>query len=373
MKNVNSYSFVQTANNMLNNIANKIISQQRISIDDAVYLYQNAELAWLGVLANKVREQKNGKKVFFNRNFHLEPTNICLYQCKFCSYKRKEGESGSWEYNLDEIAQKVSEYKGKAVTEVHIVGGVHPARDLHYYGRMLQKIKEVLPTIHIKAFTAIELDFMVKKAGMDLSEGLAALKKYGLDSIPGGGAEIFDPEVRKQLCPEKSTGARWLAVHEAAHLAGLPSNATMLYGHIETYTHRVMHMNQIRDLQDKTGGFNAFIPLKFRKENNYLSHLGETSVIDDLKNYAIARLFFDNIQHIKAYWPMIGRETTRTALSYGVDDIDGTIDDSTKIYSMAGVKESNTMTMNEMTDLITGEKFIPVERDTVYNEIEVFC
>jgi aminodeoxyfutalosine synthase len=363
---------LNAANKKLKAVAEKVFENRRLDTEDATLLYEEAELGWLGILASHVRKLNNGDNVFFNRNFHIEPTNICIYQCQFCSYKRKAGEEGSWEFSLEEIVSKTEAYKNKHVTEVHIVGGVHPKRDLHYYGTMLQKIKEVLPGIHIKAFTAIELDYMIKKAGVSLEDGFAMLKKYGLDSIPGGGAEIFDPEIRKQLCPEKSTGERWLTIHKAAHLAGIPSNATMLYGHIENYGHRINHMLQLRDLQDETKGFNAFIPLKYRKENNFLSHIGETTSIEDLKNYAVSRLFLDNIPHIKAYWPMIGRDVTRTSLSFGVDDIDGTIDDSTKIYSMAGVKENNTMGLSEMIGLIKSANRVPVERDTLYNVVNIF-
>ena len=364
--------FLHTDNKTVQFISDKVFEGQRITEQEALLLYSEAELGWLGVLASHVRKQKNEERVYFNRNFHLEPTNICLYQCKFCSYKRKAGEEGSWEFSLDEIAEKVNAYKNRPVTEVQSVGGVHPQRDLHYYGKMIQLIKSILPSIHVKAFTAIELDYMIKKAGLSLEDGFKTLKEYGLDSIPGGGAEIFDPEVRQKLCPEKSTGERWLAVHQAAHLSGIPSNATILYGHIETYEHRITHMAKIRELQDKTNGFNAFIPLKYRKENNFLSHLGEVSIVEDLKNYAIARIFLDNIPHIKAYWPMIGRETTKVSLSFGVDDIDGTIDDSTKIYTMAGVKETNTMSIEEIVELIRSAGRLPVERDTLYNVIQEY-
>jgi aminodeoxyfutalosine synthase len=353
----------------LQTIAEKIFEKQRISEKDAIALYENADLGWLGVIASHVKNSKSGDEVYYNRNFHIEPTNICLYQCKFCSYKRKEGEQGSWEFSVDDIIKKVSAYKNIPVTEVHIVGGVHPKRDLHYYGNLLSEIKAILPWIHIKAFTVVELDFMIKKAGLQLEEGLKILKAYGLDSIPGGGAEIFNPEIRQVLCPEKPSGERWLFIHRAAHKTGILSNATMLYGHLEKYHHRVEHMKMLRDLQDETKGFNAFIPLKFRKANNYLAHLGEISVVEDLKNYAIARLFFDNIAHLKAYWPMIGKEITKTSLSFGVDDIDGTIDDSTKIYSMAGVNERNEMTVKEMEGLIRSTGKIPVERDSLYRAV----
>jgi aminodeoxyfutalosine synthase len=365
-------SFLHHKNKALQAIAEKTYHRQRISEEEALLLYTEADTAWLGVLANHAKQQASQKLVFFNRNFHLEPTNICLYQCKFCSYKRKMGEDGSWEYTYDDIAKIVEAYKNTSVTEIHIVGGVHPQRDLHYYGNMIKLIKSIMPAIHVKAFTAIELDFMIKQAKMSLPEGFRALKEYGLDSIPGGGAEIFDAEVRKILCPEKSTGEKWLEIHHEAHLAGVPSNATILYGHIEKWEHRIDHMSRIRQLQDETKGFNAFIPLKYRKENNHLSHLGEVSVVEDIRNYAISRLFLDNIPHIKAYWPMIGRDTTKISLSFGVDDIDGTIDDSTKIYTMAGFKEKNTMTMDEMLNMIKSAGYTPAERDSVYNVIQTF-
>jgi aminodeoxyfutalosine synthase len=353
----------------IRHIAEKVFNNQRLDIADALILYEKSDIGLLGILASHVRKSKNGEYAYFNRNFHIEPTNICLYQCKFCSYKRKEGEIGSWEYTPEEIIEKVKSYIGKPITEVHIVGGVHPRRDLYYYGQIIQKIKEILPGVHIKAFTAIELEYMISRANISLDEGFKILKKFGLDSIPGGGAEIFDKNIRQQLCPEKPDGDKWFMIHKAAHNAGIPSNATMLYGHIENYVHRVNHMLQLRNLQDETNGFNAFIPLKYRKENNLFSHLGEISVVEDLKNYAVARLFLDNFPHIKAYWPMIGRDITRTALAFGVDDVDGTIDDSTKIYSMAGVNENNTMSPEEMIALIKSAGRVPAERDSIYNII----
>jgi aminodeoxyfutalosine synthase len=360
------------ANQDIKKISKKIIDNQRISPEEGIALYEKADLGLLGFLANHVRERKNGHHTFFNCNFHIEPTNICIYQCKFCSYKRKMNEPGAWEYTLDEIAEKARNYKGSKITEIHIVGGVHPHRDLHYYGRMLQIIKEILPGIHIKAFTAVELDYMIKKAGLNLAEGLSKLKEYGLDSIPGGGAEIFDPEIRNQLCKEKSNAESWITIHKTAHKAGLSSNATMLYGHIESYAHRIDHMLQLRNLQDETNGFNAFIPLKFRKANNFLSHIGEVSIIEDLKNYAVSRIFLDNFMHLKAYWPMIGKEIAQLSLAFGVDDVDGTIDDSTKIYTMAGVKEKNTMTTEELIQLIRQVGRVPVERDSLYNIVRIY-
>ena len=354
-------------------IAQKVIDGQRISTDDALVLYREMEIGMLGALANYVRESKHGNRTYFNRNFHIEPTNVCIYSCTFCSYSRKIGQEGSWEYKLDEIKAIAESQKEKRPTEVHIVGGVHPHRDLHYYGKMIQDVKAVLPGIHVKAFTAVELEFMIKKAKVSLEEGLRMLKEYGLDSIPGGGAEIFHPEVRSRICDDKASSDMWLTIHETAHKVGLPSNATILYGHIETYEHRVHHMNMLRELQDRSGGFNTFIPLKYRSENNGLSHLGEVSTMEDLRNYAVARIFMDNFSHIKAYWPMIGKSTTQLSLSFGVDDIDGTIDDSTKIYSMAGVEDTKpALSTEQLVNMVKEVGRQPIERDTVYNELVVY-
>ncbi len=357
----------------LKNIAQKIVNNIRISDDEAILLYEKGELGFLGVLANFIREQKHGNKTYFNKNFHIEPTNICIYNCKFCSYVRKIGQEGAWEFTIDEILKTVESYKNTGVTEVHIVGGVHPKRDLHYYGEMMQKIKEIIPNIHIKAFTAVELEYMIKKAKLSLEDGLLKLKEYGLDSIPGGGAEIFHSDIRKEICDEKASTDMWLTIHETAHKVGIPSNATILYGHVEKYEHRVHHMSKLRELQDKTGGFNTYIPLKFRKENNSMSHIGEVTSIEDLKNFAVSRIYLDNFPHLKAYWPSIGKEIAQLSLSFGVDDIDGTIDDSTKIYSMAGAEDQNPkMTTNDLVKLVKDVKRIPIERDTLYNVINTF-
>jgi aminodeoxyfutalosine synthase len=353
--------------------ADKIFSGERISEADGIILYKEAELGILGTLANFVREKQNDDNTYFNRNFHIEPTNICIYDCKFCSYVRKINTEGAWEYSSEEILNIVRKYNGQPVTEVHIVGGVHPDRDLHYYGEMIRKIKEIRPEIHVKAFTAVELEYMIKKAKMTLEDGLRALKNYGLDSIPGGGAEIFAFEIRSQICDRKASTDNWLTIHETAHRIGIPSNATMLYGHIETYEHRIDHLNRLRNLQDKTGGFNTFIPLKYRMANNKLSEIGEVNAVEDLRNFAVSRLFLDNFPHIKAYWPSIGRQTAQLSLSFGVDDIDGTIDDSTKIYSMAGAEDKNPkMTTEDLVELIKSVRRIPVERDTLYNHIKIY-
>jgi aminodeoxyfutalosine synthase len=353
-------------------IGEKILDDIRITPEEGIILYKEADTALLAALASVVRERKNGDKVFFNRNFHIEPTNICIHSCKFCSYVRKKGEEGAWEYSMDEMLKQVESYKDKQVTEVHIVGGVHPDRDLWFYCDLLKSIKAMRPDLQIKAFTAVELAYMIEKAGLDYSEGLQKLKEAGLQAIPGGGAEIFDEEIRKQVCSEKASTAQWLEIHRAAHLTGIPSNATILYGHVENYAHRIDHMNRLRQLQDEAPGFDTFIPLKYRKENNSMSFLGEVSLIEDMRNYAVSRIFLDNIQHIKAYWPMLGRDSARLSLAFGVDDLDGTIDDTTKIYSMAGVEGKPSMTSTDLIQLINTEGYTAVERDTFYNELNIW-
>jgi aminodeoxyfutalosine synthase len=355
----------------LRNIAKKVLAKERISAEEGLLLYQKAELGFLGALANHVREEKNGNHVYFNRNFHIEPTNICVFDCKFCSYSRlvKQKED-AWELSEKEILDIVKNYDGKPVTEVHIVGGVHPKMGLMYFASLIKKIKEIRPDIHVKAFTAVELEYMCRKAKVSYEEGLRILKEHGQDSLPGGGAEIFDEEIRKQICEDKCTAAQWLEIHETAHKLGMPSNATMLYGHMEGFEHRIDHMNRLRDLQDKTKGFNTFIPLKFRNKGNQMSHIAESTVIEDLRNYAVARIYMDNFMHLKAYWPMIGRTTAQLSLSFGVDDIDGTIDDSTKIYTMAGSEEqSPKLTTQQLVELIKQVDRTPIERDTLYNVI----
>ena len=358
--------------NELKSIASKVFNGYRISVDEGITLFEKGELNFLGILANFVREKKNGNDVYFNRNFHIEPTNICVFDCKFCSYSRllKQKEEG-WELTIEQMLDIVRKYDGIPVTEVHIVGGVHPKMGLMYFAELIKKVKEIRPEIHVKAFTAVELDYMCRKAKVSYKEGLQILKDHGQDSLPGGGAEIFDEELRAQIAGDKCTSKEWLEMHETAHSLGMPSNATMLYGHIENYAHRIDHMNRLRELQDKTNGFNTFIPLKFRNQGNQMSNVPEVSVIEDLKNYAVSRIFMDNFNHIKAYWPMIGRSTAQLSLNYGVDDIDGTIDDSTKIYSMAGSEEQNpALTTAELVELIKQVARRPIERDTVYNVIK---
>lgn len=358
----------------LQSVADKVYSGKRLSKEDGLLLFEKADLSFAGALANHVREKLHGDNVYFNRNFHIEPTNVCVFSCNFCAYSRlyAHREEG-WELSIDDMMNIVKKYDGQPVTEVHIVGGVHPKMNLYFFADLLKKIKEHRPELHIKAFTAVELDYMFRKAKLSNEEGVQLLKEAGLNSIPGGGAEIFDEEIREKICADKVDSEGWLAIHEAIHNAGMHSNATMLYGHIENYGHRIDHMDRLRQLQDKTGGFNAFIPLKFRNGDNDMSNVPEVSLIEDLKMYAVARLYMDNFPHMKAYWPMLGRRNAQLTLSFGVDDIDGTIDDTTKIYSMAGAEEQKPeMTTEEIVTLIKQVKRRPVERDTLYNAIAAY-
>lgn len=356
----------------LQQIAQKVKEGQRISDEDCLVLFEKASLGFVGSLANEIKERLHGNKVYFNRNFHIEPTNVCVFSCNFCSYSQlyAHREDG-WELSIDQMLHMVKKYDNVPITEVHIVGGVHPKMDLQFFADLLKAIKEHRPGLHIKAFTAVEYDYMFRKAKLNAEEGLKVLIAAGLDSIPGGGAEIFHPEIRQKICADKVDAKGWLLIHETAHRLGLHSNATMLYGQIEKFEHRIDHMRRLRELQDKTKGFNTFIPLKFRNKDNDMHEVPESTHVEDMKMYAIARIYLDNFPHLKAYWPMIGRQQAQLSLSFGVDDIDGTIDDTTKIYSMAGSEEqSPSMSTEELVTLIKQARREPVERDTLYNEIK---
>ena len=353
----------------LADIAKKVFDKKRITPEEGLYLFEHASLGFLGTLANFIREEKNGKNTYFNRNFHIEPTNVCIYTCTFCSYSRliKERKDG-WEYTLDEMMDIVRKYDQEPVTEVHIVGGVLPKYDVSFYAELFKTIKKHRPDLHIKALTPVEYHYIFKKEKISVEEGMVLMLEAGLDSMPGGGAEIFHPEIRDQIAGGKCSGEEWLRIHEIWHDLGKKSNATMLYGHIESYFHRIDHLEKLRNLQDKTGGFQTFIPLKFRNKDNQLSHLKEVSALDDLRNYALSRIYLDNFDHIKAYWPMIGRNMAQLSLSFGVDDIDGTIDDTTKIYSMAGSEEQTpSLSTRDLVNLIKAVGKHPLERDTLYN------
>lgn len=364
-----------TVSDNLKAIANKVVKGDRISFDEGVTLYKEAELSFLGVLANFVREKKSGNKVYFNHNFHVEPTNVCVYSCSFCSYSRliKNREEG-WELSVEQIMNIIKGYDNQEVTEVHITGGVVPKQDLAFYTELFRRIKAHRPNLHIKALTPVEFHYIFKKAKVSYEEGLQLMKEAGLDSLPGGGAEIFDKDIRDKIAGGKCSTEEWLSIHEIWHKMGNQSNATMLYGHIETFEHRIDHMERLRQLQDKTNGFNAFIPLKFRNKDNEMAHVPEVSVIEDLRNYAISRIYLDNFPHIKAYWAMIGRNTAQLSLNFGTDDLDGTIDDTTKIYSMAGSEEQNPkLSTEQLVNLIKAVGKVPVQRDTLYNVVKLYA
>ncbi len=352
---------------MIKEISEKIKQNLRITPEEGLFLYENAELGTLASLAEFDKQRKSGNEVSFIRNFHIEPTNICVNRCNFCSYSHHFSPK-KWDLSVEEMLETVRK-QDLNVREVHITGAVHPDKDLYYYADLLKKIKEIRPDLHIKALSAVELDYIIRKAGKNYRQGLVFLKESGLDSIPGGGAEIFDEVIRKKIC-QKTSSADWLKIHETAHKLGISSNATMLYGHLENYSHRIAHLTALRDLQDRTSGFNAFIPLKFKNANNEMAGLREVAITEDMRNYAVSRLFLDNFPHIKGYWPMIGKPQAQLSLSFGVDDLDGTINDSTRIYSLAGSDEQNPgMTVSEMKHLITMAKKEPVERDSLYNKI----
>jgi aminodeoxyfutalosine synthase len=363
-----------TADTVLKDVAEKVKAGTRITDEECLVLFEKGSLAFVGALANFIREKLHGDKTYFNRNFHIEPTNVCVFSCKFCSYSQlyAHKEEG-WELSIDQMLDIVKTYDGKPITEVHIVGGVHPKMNMEYFIELMQKIKAHRPGLHVKAFTAVELDYMFRKAKLSIAEGMKKLHEAGLDSLPGGGAEIFHPEIREVICADKVNADGWLSIHEEAHKLGMHSNATMLYGHIEKYEHRIDHMRRLRELQDKTKGFNTFIPLKFRNHDNDMSHVPESTITEDMRLYAIARIYLDNFPHLKAYWPMLGRQNAQLSLSFGVNDIDGTIDDSTKIYSMAGSEEQTPkMSTQELVTLIKQVKRQPVERDTLYNVVKDF-
>src|SRR5690606_8672402 len=351
----------------LKRIAEKVRDGQRITFDEGVLLYEKGDLNYLGVLANHIREKKHGDRTYFNRNFHIEPTNVCVYDCKFCSYSRmiKEREDG-WEMDVAAMMDVVRKYDNEPVTEVHITGGVVPKQNLEFYADFFRQCKAHRPDLHIKGLTPVEYYYIFKKAKLSHYDGLKYLQECGLDSMPGGGAEIFHPEVREKIAGDKCTAEQWLDIHEQAHKLGMRTNATMLYGHIEQFWHRVDHMERLRQLQDKTGGFQTFIPLKFRNQGHQMSHIPEVSVVEDLRNYAVSRIYMDNFDHIKAYWAMISRDTAQLALAFGVDGIDGTLDETTRSYSMAGAGgQQPGMSARELVELMKNVGRHPIERDTL--------
>lgn len=366
MVNANAVDFI--SDNEIKEIAHKVIVGTRITTQEALVLYHKAELSLLSVLANNVRERINKKTVSYVRNIHIEPTNICIHKCKFCSYSARVS-GHPWRFTVEEMLETVRQIESD-VCELHIVGGVFETAGATYYADLLSEIKKIRPDIHIKAFTAVEIQGMADIDKITIEQVLIKLKDAGLDSMPGGGAEIFDETLRNEICPTKSTAHEWLSIHKKAHQLGIPTNATMLYGFFETYEHRIDHLDRLRKLQDETHGFNAFIPLKFKNKNNEYSHIPEVAITEDMRNYAISRIFLDNIPHLKSYWPSLGMELARLSLHFGVDDLDGTISNSTKIYSMAGSESDPSMTADNLNQIIIAEGFDPEERDALYRKIK---
>ena len=350
-------------------ISLKVHSGQRISSEEALYLFTSADLLAVGELAALANERINGSHVYFNVNRHINPTNICVNRCAFCAFSRTVGEEGAYTLALDEICRRAREAEGEGATEVHIVGGLHPDLTFEYYEEVLRAITAAAPKLHIKAFTAVEIEYFSRISGLTIEQVLTRLMAAGLSSLPGGGAEILVAEVRQKICPEKISGEQWLAIIKQAHRLGLKTNATMLYGHVESHSDRVAHMDLLRTLQDETGGFQAFIPLAFQTENSDL-HLDikGSSGIDDLKTLAIARIFLDNFDHIKAYWIMLGEKIAQVSLSFGVNDLDGTVVEE-KIGHEAGALSPQSLTKEGIIRLIKNSGKTPVERDTLYRPL----
>lgn len=346
----------------------KALRGERLSFEDGVSLYHSPDLIELGAVADELNQKKNGLDVFFNVNRHINPTNICALSCKFCAFSRKPGDEGAYAYSEDEIAHRAQIAADSGATEVHMVGGLHPRWKLENYKQIIRTVKSTAPQLHVKAFTAVELDWLARKERKTVHEVLCELRDAGLGSLPGGGAEIFAPYVREKICDTKLTGEGWLNIHRTAHTMGLRSNCTMLYGHIEDVPARVDHMLRLRALQDETNGFNVFIPLAFQPENNELGIDKHTFGVDDLKTIAVARILLDNFRHIKSYWVMTGERVAQTALHYGANDLDGTVVEE-KIANMAGSRAGMAMAKSRILGVIRDAGRTPVERSTIYEPI----
>ncbi|MBF0376556.1 MAG: aminofutalosine synthase MqnE [Desulfamplus sp.] len=376
----------QFADKRLEKIYDKVEQKTRLSKEDGLLLFETFDLNGVGMLANKVRERLHGKKAFYIYNQHINYTNICKNRCLFCAYAVDKGEASSYSWDIKEIEKRLMDRIDEPINELHIVGGLNPDLPFSYFTDLLKAVKKIRPNAKIKAFTCVEIDYLSNLSGLSVDETIAALKEAGLDMMPGGGAEVMSERVRKKLFPKKMGKERWLEIMEAVHRAGIPSNATILYGHIETIEERVEHLILLRELQDKTymlnktalsktpferkGGFSAFIPLAFHSANTKLLHIPSTTAFDDLKMVAISRLMLDNFPHIKAYWVMIGEKLAQVALNYGADDLDGTIIEE-RITHTAGAKSAKGLTREFMEDMIKSAGFTPIERDSFYGEVNV--
>lgn len=352
----------------IDSIAAKVRNGQRLSTDDANFLFEYPDLLAVGRLADEVNYRLNKGQAYYNINRHINPTNICALSCKFCAFSRKPGEEGAYAYTIDEMVAKAREAVADNATEVHMVGGLHPRWPFKHYLEMISAIRKEFPDLHIKAFTAVELDWMAKKARIPLEDVLLQLKEAGLSSLPGGGAEIFHPEIRDRICDTKVSAEQWIGTHRLAHSLGLRSNCTMLYGHIEDFKHRVDHMDRLRNLQDETNGFNVFIPLAFQPYENELGINRYTFGYDDLKTIAVARLFLDNFRNIKAYWIMAGQDIAQIALAFGANDVDGTVKEE-KISRMAGGRAGNALSRQDIESIISRAGRVAIERDTLYRPV----
>jgi len=350
-------------------IAEKVLAGERLSMDDGIALYRSPDLLAVGWLANYLREKRHGNITYFNVNRHINPTNVCVAHCKLCAFGRDPDAPGAYTFALEEIYQRAEQGAREGATEFHIVGGLHPDLTFDHYLEMVRGLKQRCPSVHIKAFTMVEVHYFARIAKLSIEDTLRKMKEAGVDSCPGGGAEIFHPRVRKIICDHKTSGQMWLSTAKKAHEAGLRSNATMLYGHVETEEERVDHLIKLRELQDETHGFVAFIPLAFHPENTALSHIPKPSGYADLRNIAVARLLLDNFDHIKAYWIMLSPSIAQIALRFGANDLDGTVVEE-KIYHDAGARTSEFTPRAELERLIRAAGRVPVERDTLYRPVD---
>jgi aminodeoxyfutalosine synthase len=354
-------------------IRDKVLAGARLSDEEALRLFGARDLAAVGALANHVREARHGHLTFYNRNVHLNPTNVCVASCKFCSFARRDEQRASDGYtlSLDEAVEKVLSRRPLGITEVHIVSGLHPDLPFAYYTELLSRIRSAWPELSIKAFTAIEIHFFAEKFGMTYEQVLRRLMEAGLDTLPGGGAEIFAPRVRRKICDDKATADQWLEIHRTAHQLGVKTNATMLYGHIERPDERVDHLRRLRELQDRTGGFQVFIPLAFHPEHNMIGKaFPKPTGYDALRTLAVARLYLDNFDHVKGYWVSLGERLAQTSLSFGVDDLDGTVLEE-RIYHMAGATVPQALSERTLHQLIRAAGRVPAERDSLYRVLKV--
>jgi len=350
-------------------IAEKVLAAERLSFEDGVALYKSPDLLAVGWLANYVREKRHGNVAYYNVNRHINPTNVCVAHCKLCAFGRDPGAPGAYTFALEEMYDRAAQGVREGATEIHIVGGLHPDLPFEYFLELIRGLKQRHPQLHLKAFTMVEVHYFARIAKLTVDETLLKLKEAGVDSCPGGGAEIFHPRVRRIICDHKVSGRMWLNMAKKAHRIGLRSNATMLYGHVETVEERVDHLVLLREAQDETHGFVAFIPLAFHPENTPLAHIPKPTGYDDLRNIAVSRLLLDNFDHIKAYWIMLTPSVAQIALRFGANDLDGTVVEE-KIYHDAGAKTSEFTPRNELERLIRAAGRVPVERDTLYNPID---